>query len=51
MILKIWSIPSTTDNRFAIHFDEYLTELTWQVLIEGYLTFVGAPINLWTGII
>ena len=24
----------------CVHFDAFLTELTWQVLIEGYLTSV-----------
>ena len=28
--------------------DAFLTELTWQVLIKGYLTLVGAPVDFWT---
>ena len=31
----------------VINSDTYLTELTWQVLIAGYLTFFGAPIDCW----
>ena len=33
----------------VIHFDTFLTELTWQVLIEGVFNFTsaGAPIDCW----
>ena len=31
-----------------IHSHAYLTELTWQVLNEGYLTLVSAQINFGT---
>ena len=36
-----------------IHCDVILTELTWQVLTEGYdnFIFVGVPIDFWTWII
>ena len=34
---------------YYVHFDAFLTELTWQVLIEGYLTshLVCEPIDFW----
>ena len=32
---------------FVIHSDAFLTELTWQVLIEGYLTSLLLDLWIW----
>ena len=34
-----------------VHYPDILTQLTWQVLIEGNSTFVSAPIDFLTSMI